>query len=85
MKEQSGIGLYSVSRFKVLHKNQTKQNTVVKLENASATDISDVDFKRLMALFGQPIDGRPNVYNFVNLLNVAKNMTESCHLLEMVK
>ncbi len=93
MKEQSGIGLYSVSRFKVLHDKkeqnivvkQMEQNTVVKLENASATDISDDDFKRVMALFGQPIDGRPNVYNFVNLLNVATNMTESRHLLEMVK
>ena len=38
-----------------------------------------------MALFGQPIDGRPNVYNFVNLLNVGSNMTESCLLHDMVK
>ena len=58
---------------------------MVKLETALATDISDVDFKRVMALFGQPIDGRPNVYNFVTLLNVASNMTQSCQLHEMVK
>ena len=44
-KTQAGVQLKSVSSYKVMHENTTKQNTIVKLENAVATNIMDQDFK----------------------------------------
>ena len=83
-KNKSGVPLKSVSSYKVKHGNNIMQNTIVEMGNAVATNISDQDFKRVMALFGVSIDGRPNVYNFTTLLDNPSTMTDSMTLNKMI-
>jgi hypothetical protein len=84
-RTQAGIKVQSLSSWKVLVGNKEKLNTTVVLENACASNISNEDFKRLMALFGKPVDERSNVYNFVDLLNIKSSMTDTSQIAQLVK
>jgi hypothetical protein len=84
-KTQSGIQIQSLSSWKVKRENETLENTTVVLENACASNISNEDFKRLMALFGRPVDGRSNIYNFVDLLDIKSPMTDTSQVVALVK
>jgi hypothetical protein len=69
-KAQAGIPVKSVSCYKIQHEGKTLEYILVELENAAALNISKEDFKRLMVLFGCRIDGRSDVYNFMDLFNI---------------
>ena len=77
--------MQSLSSYKVLQNNKVSHSTTVVLENARASNIVPGDFKRLMALFGKPVDGRSNVYNFVDLLNIKTAMTDTSQIAKLVK
>jgi hypothetical protein len=76
-KAQAGIPVKSVSCYKIKHEENILENIIVELENAAASNISKEDFKRLMVLFGCRIDGRSDVYNFMDLFNIKARMADT--------
>ena len=79
-----GVPIQSVSCYKVRQSKKIKENTLVVLENATASNITRRDFEQVMALFGRQIDERNDVYNFVELFSVGSGMTDPIELLNLV-
>jgi hypothetical protein len=84
-KKQNGIPIQSVSCYKVKQEDITKENTIVELENATASNITKHDFHQIMALFGRQIDPREDVFNFVELFSIRSRMSDPNELLLLVK
>ena len=83
-KDGNGVPIKSVSSYKIEDGGEGKNNIIVHLDNATACNIQTEDFQKLMALFGQPMDGRTGVCNFDDLLNIKSKMSDSKELCELV-